>query len=130
MKDDPRNLQGICDDWNTKYPPGTPVRAWIANVLGVYAVTFTESVAFVLSGNRAVVYLAGKGLVELDRVEANLPHGDRLERAMNAVRGVLHLESIAKDRDAQERKNLYHRIAAAALNAADLGLDKLPPESI
>lgn len=67
MKPSPRKLQKSVDDWNAKYPVGTPVV--LLKDSGENFSTTTRSEAQVLSGHSAVVWLVGvSGCYQLDRV--------------------------------------------------------------
>lgn len=72
-----RNLQRRVDEWNARHPIGTSVRYWpLVSEPDNYTDTVTRSVAEVLSGHTAVVWLAGKaGCVALDHCAA-LPLGE------------------------------------------------------
>lgn len=61
--------QAKVDSWNAKHPPGTPVI--VHKDFGDVVETITRSVAEVLGGHTAVIWLEGiSGCYDLDRVEA------------------------------------------------------------
>lgn len=61
-------LQKQCDDWNAKHPVGTAVT--LTKDLGEQVPTKTRSVAQVLSGHSAVIWLEGiSGCWLLERVK-------------------------------------------------------------
>ena len=63
--------QKLVDQWNAKHPTGTPVRYWTMVREGAGRTSTTRSVAELLSGHTAVVWLAGvSGCVSLSHVEA------------------------------------------------------------
>jgi hypothetical protein len=66
-KPDLKKLQQQCDAWNEKNPVGT--RVILKKDAGVEVHTKTRSIASVLSGHSAVIWLEGvSGCYALDRV--------------------------------------------------------------
>lgn len=59
------------DDWNSKYPPGTPVIV-LGDIKGDIRRTLTRSIAWVLGGHTPVVQVQGiTGCYSLERVVPN-----------------------------------------------------------
>ena len=62
--------QRIADRWNANHPVGTPVRYWTMVREGAGKVSKTRSLAEVLSGHTAVVWIEGvSGCVDLSHVD-------------------------------------------------------------
>jgi hypothetical protein len=64
-----RRAQRQVDEWNEKYPVGTPVEFWTGAREGQGKQSRTRSQAEVLSGHTAVVWIEGvRGCVALSHV--------------------------------------------------------------